>query len=118
MDKPIGHYLILLGIIATVALICLAVLMSLRAPGLKHRWLWCLAALVAIAQYGLNWTTGATKFVALHIAPVGIVVTHQDGPPETWILKTPIPAGAIAVIALLMLRHTRRKKAAPDIPPT
>lgn len=118
MDKPLGHYLVLLGIIATLALILLAIVSVFRARGLKHRWLWCLAALVAIAQYGLNWTTGATKFVALHIAPVGVVVSHEAGPPETWILKTPVPAGAIAVIALLMLRNTRAKKAAQDIPPT
>lgn len=117
MDKPFGHYLVLAGIIATLVLILVAIVTALRTPGLKHRWLWCLAALISLGQYGLNWTTGATKLVAMHVAPIGVVVAHEAGPPETWVLKTPIPAGAIAVMLLLVLRH-RRRTAAQDIPPT
>ena len=110
--------LALIAFVVSPALMLAAIIMAIRAPGLKYRWLWCLAALIAVSQWGFTFATGSSKFVAMHGAIIGSVVTYHDTPPAGWTLKTAIPLGAIAVIALLWRRHKKPKdKAAQDIPP-
>lgn len=119
LGKSPAHYLMLLGLIASVALMVIAIVMSVRTPGLKRRWLWILASLAAVSQIGLNWTTGLVKFVLLHGALIGIGISKDDTQFAPWVLKVSIPIGAIIVIARLWRRRQKLEdKAAPDIPPT
>ena len=111
--------LALFAFVASPALMLAAIVMAIRAPGLKVRWLWCLASLIAVSQWGFTFATGTSKFVAMHGALIGSVATYHDAPPAGWTLKSAIPLGAIVVIALLWRRRkTRQDKAAQDIPPT
>ncbi|MEQ1784531.1 MAG: hypothetical protein ABMA14_24555 [Hyphomonadaceae bacterium] len=111
--------LAILAFAASPALMLAAIVIAIRAPGLKWRWLWCLAALIAVSQWGFTFATGISKFVALHAALIGSVASFHDDPPAGWTLKSAIPLGAIVVIALLWRRRKSLKdKAAQDIPPT
>lgn len=113
------HYAVLVGVIACVALMIYAIILSARTPGLRRRWLWILGSLAALSQFGLNWATGLVKFVLLHGALIGVVVERDDSLFAPWILKVPIPIGAIIVIYRLWRRRkTAEDKAAQDIPPT
>ena len=108
-----------LAFVASPALMLAAIVMALRAPGLKWRWLWCLAALIAMSQWGYTFATGVSKFVALHGALIGSIATWHDAPPAGWTLKTAIPLGALVVIGVMLRRHRKRQqKAAQDTSPT
>lgn len=112
-------FLAVLALAASLGLILAAIVMAIRAPGLKLRWLWCLAALPAIGQWGFNLATGASKLVLLHGALIGAVITPPSAQHDGWTLKSAIPLGAILVIALLWRRRKKPEdKAARDIPPT
>ncbi len=111
--------LALIAFVVSPALMLVAIWMALRTPGMKYRWLWCLASLVAVSQWGFTFTTGASKFVAMHGAIIGSVATYHDVPPSGWTLKSAIPLGALVVIGLLWRRRkTLKDKAAQDIPPS
>ena len=73
--------LALIAFVVSPALMLVAIVMAIRAPGLKYRLLWCLAALIAVSQWGFTFATGASKFVALHGAIIGSVATYHDTPP-------------------------------------
>ena len=108
-----------LAFVASPALMLAAIIMALRAPGLKFRWLWCLAALIAVSQWGFTFATGVSKFVLLHGALIGSVATWHDAPPAGWTLKSAIPLGALVVIGVMLRRHKKRQqKAAQDTSPT
>ena len=111
--------LALLAFVASPALMLAAIVMAIRTPSLKFRWLWCLACLIAVSQWGFTFATGTSKFVAMHGALIGSLATYHDAPPAGWTLKSAIPLGAVVVIALLWRRRkTRQDKVAQDIPPT
>ena len=111
--------LALIAFVASPVVMLAAIVMAIRAPGLKHRWLWCLAALIAVSQWGFDFATGASKVVAMHGAIIGTLAAWRDGPPTGWTLKSAIPLGAIVVIALLWRRRKKPEdKAAQDIPPS
>lgn len=116
--KSPAHYLLLLGFALSVALMITAVVMSVRTPNLRRRWLWILASLAAVSQIGLNWTTGLVKFVLLHGALIGVAISKDDTQFAPWVLKVSIPIGAIIVIYRLWRRRPKPEdKAAQDIPP-
>lgn len=106
----------LLALTASLSVMAAAILMVVRAPALRFRWLWSLAALLAAGQWGYSFATGASKVVLLHGALVGAWVSRQD-PPGGWTIKSAVPLGALIVIALLRLRRKPASKAARDIPP-
>lgn len=111
--------LALLAFVVSPALMLAAIIMAIRAPGLSFRWLWCIAALIAVSQWGFDFATGASKFVTMHGALIGSVAAWHDGPSAGWTLKSAIPLGALVVIGLLWRRRKRPEdKAAQDIPPT
>ena len=110
--------LALIAFVASPALMLTAIWMALRTPGLKFRWIWCIAGLIAVSQWGFNTATGVSKFVALHGALVGAVITPHSAQHDGWTFKSAIPLGALVVIALLWRRRKNAKdKAAQDIPP-
>lgn len=96
--------LAVLAFAASPALMLAAIVMAIRAPDLQWRWLWCIASLIAVSQWGFNFATGVSKFVAIHGALIGSVATYHDAPPAGWTLKSAIPLGAIMVIGLLWRR--------------
>lgn len=109
----------ILALAASLGLILVALVMAIRAPGLKFRWLWCLAALPAIGQWGFNLATGASKVVAFHGAIIGAVISPPSAEHAGWTLKSAIPLGATVVILLLWRRHLKRsQKAGTDVSPT
>ncbi len=111
--------LAIMSFVTSPALMLVAIVMAIRAPGLRFRWLWCIAALIAVSQWGFDFATGASKFVAMHGALIGSVAAWDGAPPAGWTLKSAIPLGALVVIALLWRRRKiAQDKAAPDIPPT
>ncbi|MEQ1782563.1 MAG: hypothetical protein ABMA14_14465 [Hyphomonadaceae bacterium] len=111
--------LALIAFVVSPSLMLGAIWMALRTPGLKFRWVRCLAALTAVSQWGFNTATGASKFVALHGALVGAVITPPSAQHDGWTLKSAIPLGAVVVIALLWRRSKKLEvKAAQDTSPT
>ena len=92
--KGAGHYIFLAWAIGVPALIVYTLVRAIRAPRSKLKWLWCLAVIPGVAQFGLNWTTGQ-----LQISPLGIQLLGTGfvdlGPYGPLVISTSIPVGAI-----------------------
>jgi hypothetical protein len=104
-----GHYAILLAILAASALIGLAVWMSFRTPGLRLRWLWCLAALITIFKLQLAWASSVWKFTFWH---GGLYTQGLGGPDPIFsptVAHTSFPMGALIVIWRLSRRPPRKQ---------
>jgi len=109
--KPLGHYFMLLAVIATPLLMIYGIVLSIRTPGVKRRWLWCLLSLLAVFNVAMNWTTGewGVHFLAINLINVGIT---QAGAFSPWILATSFPIGAIIVIVRMHLKRRSARSAA------
>lgn len=116
LGKPPGHYAMLFAIAASAALMVLAVVMSIRTPGVKRRWLWCLVSLITVCQFNLDWTNSAFQWVTLHIGLINLGVSRADTLFASWVLTVGVPIGAIVVIIRLWRR--RRANAEKAAPPT
>lgn len=114
LGKPIGHYAMLLAIIASPALMIFAFVAAVRTPGLKRRWLWCLASLLTVCQYRLDWANGASEFVLLNVSLINTGIVRADSMFASWVLSTAFPLGAVIVLTRLY----RRRQAAKLIKPT
>jgi hypothetical protein len=116
--KTTGHYMVLAAMLASAVAMVLAFVMSIQTPGLRRRWLWCLASLATVCQFNLNWANGAFQWVLLHGGLINLGASRGDSLFAVWVVTTGIPLGAIIVIVRLWGRwRTRREKAANPTTP-
>lgn len=107
--KTAGHYAFLVATIASPLLMLAAIIVVIRAPGLKRKWLWCLLALAGVGSAQMNWTTGEMGFNLLSLQLIGAGIVKNLSPLAPWILKFMVPVGA--VLAILRGLKARRDAA-------
>lgn len=95
--KSLTHYLILLGAIAIPAFIVLALILCIRTPMSKRKWLWILFILIGVVRVSLNWTTGAIDINPLGFQLLGAGFSKAS-PYAPVILMVAVPVGAIVFL--------------------
>jgi hypothetical protein len=110
--KTVGHYVVLVWTIVTPVLIGATLLLLLRTPVPRLKWLWALFVAVGVGQLSLDWTTGDIRLVPLQATLFGSGFL-KAGPYSPVVLLTSLPVGAIV---FLLLRR-RRWVAEPSVPP-
>jgi hypothetical protein len=99
------QYTVLLAWIVIASVTIYALILCIRTPLSKKKWLWIIFILLGIGRLSLNWTTGeaAYKIFYIMILPAG-TFGQPYGP---WTLLVSLPAGSIA---FLILRERLRKR--------
>jgi len=88
-------------------LMLFALIIVLRAPNLKLKWLWAIVAFAGIGVARMNWSTGQWGFNILSVQLIGFSLSRQGFLGfYPWLLKFTPPVGAIA--ALWRVRHADR----------
>jgi hypothetical protein len=109
------HYFWLLAMAAAVATTIAAVVLVVRTPDVRRKWLWVIGCLVSFVSFQLNWTTGEfgiTPFAFLLLGAGGF----KAGPFVPWILQFAIPVVAIVFLtrkAMGVYRYDPEKAAEP-----
>jgi len=91
-------FLILIFAVA-VPIFCIAVfVVCLKTPIPKGKWRWAIFTLLGAMTYQINWTTGETAFIPMHIQLLGAGFARAGfyGP---WVLSVSIPFGALVFLA-------------------
>ena len=92
--KGVINYIFLSLAILVVSLIIIALVLCIKTPIPKRKWLWIIFILVGFVKVTLNWTTGE-----LGITPVSFLIPgsgiERSGPYVPWLLETSLPLGAI-----------------------
>ncbi len=109
--KPV-HYVMLLLAFAASAIALYGVVVCLRTPMGKKKWLWAAICLIGIGRLGINWTTGIVGFTAVWIGfpPSGAAMVPLYSP---WMVYTSIPVGAAVV--LIFRDRLLRPKLTPEL---
>lgn len=92
--KSILHYVFLTLAIAIPLFVLYVLVLCIRAPIGKRKWLWILFVLVGVVAFRLDWTTGATEIQLLHALLFGAGV-HRASPYASWVFTLSIPLGAM-----------------------
>ncbi len=90
------QYAVLGAAVSAVALTLYALVVCLRAPGLRRRWLWVVFVVTGVGRLGVNWTTGQWSvfpftlqlFSASAFAPLY----------GAWTIAASVPLGAIVFL--------------------
>jgi hypothetical protein len=109
LGKPLGHYLMLAAVFVSPLLMIIAIVMTLRTPGLERRWLFCFLSIVTVCMYRLDWANGASQFVLIQAGLITVGMTRSASLFSSWVLATGIPVGAIYVLVRVWL-HRRNLK--------
>jgi hypothetical protein len=116
VGRPLGQLLFLAMTILSPLLMLTALVVVIRSPKFKRKWLWAIAALVGVGSATMNWSTGASGFQPLMLGLIGAGATHQGFLGFfPWILKFSLPVGAVA--ALWRAAKARRATTEPAAPP-
>jgi hypothetical protein len=101
--KGLDHYSILLMALISVSIAIYAVVICIRTPIQKRKWLWIVIIILGIGKFGIEWSSGELwyKVLYLSIFPAGFGFDY-----ESPFVYASIPAGAI--LFLLLQRHLRR----------
>ena len=93
----IGLLIVIFGV--AVPVFCIAVfVICLRTPIPKGKWRWAIFTLLGAMTYQINWTTGETAFIPMHVQLLGAGFARAGfyGP---WILSVSIPFGALVFLS-------------------
>lgn len=108
--KGWAHYTILLTAILSICIVLYVLILCIRTPIQKRKWLWITITILGIGKFGIEWSGGELwdKILYLSILPVGWGF-DRDSP----FLYVSIPAGAIL---FLLLRSRLRRTDASTFP--
>jgi hypothetical protein len=102
--KPARQWGFLIATFAIPALMVAAAIATLRAKGLRHKWLWVLISFVGVGAVWMNWATGAWGAVwAVNL--LGFGLAKGPSPLSPWILHFAPPVGALVVAIRLALHR-------------
>ncbi len=104
--KSALHYLVLLMTVLVFIFILVTVIVCIKTPIHRRKWIWVLFVLGGVGTFSLNWTSGEFWFqlIALHLFGIGFGVAGEYSP---WIISVSFPLGAI--LFWLMRRSFIRK---------
>jgi hypothetical protein len=92
--KSTRHYLMLAATILVPLFVVYALVLAIRTPIPKRKWLWIAFILLGVATFSLNWTTGAGNVVPVSVQLLGASFAKM-GPAAPVVLSVSIPLGAI-----------------------
>jgi hypothetical protein len=104
------HYAILLMALISVGLSLDALVLCIRTPIQKRKWLWVIITILGIGKLGIEWSSGELWYKILYIS---ILPAGWGFDSESPFMYASIPAGAIL---FLLLRNHLRKTDAPALP--
>jgi len=103
------QYTVLLAWVVIAAVTIYALILCIRTPLSKKKWLWIIFILLGIGRLGLNWTTGEASYNIFHIMILPAGIFGQPYGPLTLFVSLPVGS-----IAFLVLRERLRKKPAQE----
>ncbi len=104
------HYAILLMNLLSIGLAFYALVLCIRTPIKKRKWLWIIITILGIGKLGIEWSSGELWYKVFHISILpGGWGFELDGP----FMYASIPAGAIL---FLLMRSRLRRTDAPALP--
>ena len=92
------HYVVLALAIAVPSFIVYSLVLCLRTPVVKRKWLWLLFVAIGFVQLSFNWTSGAYGVQLISFALLGGGFSRA-GPFAPLILHVAVPVGAIVFLA-------------------
>lgn len=106
VGKSALHYAVFATTILVFVFILVTLVVCIKTPIPRRKWIWVLFVLGGIGSFSLNWTTGAYAFklVELHLFGIGFGASSEYSP---WVLSVSFPLGAI--LFWLMRRSFIRK---------
>lgn len=101
-------YVILGAAVGSLALMIYALVLCIRTPLEKRKWLWIILVFVGVGKVGVDWTTGEIYYRILYVfLPAASADKVLYGP---WSISVSIPLGAIL---FLIYRERLRRHVAP-----
>lgn len=111
IDKGAEQYIIFGGALVSILVTLWALVVCIRTPFRRRKWLWILFVLIGIGRVGVNWTTGAIFYRILFIyIPPAMIDNSLYGP---WMVAVSLPLGALI---FLMMRDKLRRQEPPSVP--
>ncbi len=93
-EKSLIHYAVLTLAVLIPVFILVTLIVLVRTPIKRRKWLWFLFVMLGIGTLQLNWTTGAIVFQLLNIQLLGVSFM-AFGASAPWIISVSLPFGAI-----------------------
>jgi hypothetical protein len=96
-DKTFRHYLFLALAIAVPAFIVICLVLCVRTPFPRRKWLWIVFVSMGYAQFTMNWTTGevGTRPISFQLLGAGLQAT---GPYAPMFVSFSAPFGALVFL--------------------
>jgi hypothetical protein len=107
-DKDPLQYAILVAGLGSFALMLYTLILCIRTPIRKRKWLWIILVLLGICKIGVNWTTGAAIYQILFLAILPFGWTKELYGP--CFLYASLPLGALLFLTF------RDRVRAPEAP--
>lgn len=104
-DKSFVEYLFLFLAVAAALLCITGVVVALRLPGLRHRWLWAIGSLIGVCQFSVRWSDGNIFFQPINIQLFG-AFAMKPALLVPWQVGFGIPMVAI----ILMVKRARFRR--------
>jgi len=104
--KSVLHYVVFAMTVLVFIFILVTLIVCIKTPIPRRKWIWVLFVLGGIGSYSLNWTSGiySFKLTELHLFGIGFAASSEYSP---WVLSVSFPLGAI--LFWLMRRSFIRK---------
>jgi hypothetical protein len=94
VGKGVTQYAVLFLAVVSFLVIVIALILIVRTPIPKRRWLWFAFALFGVVQLTVNWTDGSLNINPLGFALLGAAV-WWGGPYAPVFVSTSVPLGAV-----------------------
>lgn len=106
--KERAQYMILAMGIVSIAVMLYALVLCIRTPMERRKWLWIIMILLGVGKVAVDWTTGEISYHIfwISILPAGMGAELYGA----WIVTVSIPLGALL---FLILRERLRKPKVP-----
>lgn len=106
--KTVIQYMVVATAILFLAFMIWVLVLCIRTPMRRRKWLWIVLILLGLGKYGVNWSSGNTfhRILWINILPCSFGTQFQG----TWFVYFSLPLGAII---FLLLRNRLRKPASP-----
>jgi hypothetical protein len=93
-NKSTIHYLFLFCAVAIPLFILYSLILCIRTPIEKRKWLWVIFILLGFVGISLNWTTGQVSVNLIQFQLLGAAALAAS-PYAPWIITMSVPLGAI-----------------------
>jgi len=111
--KGLLYYVFLLMTLFSVAIAIYALVLCVRAPIQKRKWLWIVIAILGIGKLGVEWSSGDLWFKVLYISILPAGFGFDSESPFVYVS---VPAGAI--LFFLLRRRLQRAVLQAPLPDT